>query len=181
MSSGSFLGVAKKVEQGVRELEWLSALAAKLKEIGSIEQAENEVRGRYDKAAKSLFELEVKVKASNKEVEIAEARKTRAEEVANRKLAEMQEMVNDTYAKAKKDADERIGAAASEVQSIKQGMEIEKQSLQVALERERLKLSRVQDDVEKATETLAELESKISAAKERAMKAYQETFRSEIK
>lgn len=180
MSSGSFLGVAKKVEQGVRDLEWLGALAAKLKEIGSVEQAESEVRGRYDKASKSLSELEGKVKAANKEVEVAEARKTRAEEVANKKLAEMQEMVNDTYVKAKKDSEERIGAAAAEVQTIKQGLEIERQSIQGALDRERLKLSRVQDDVEKATATLAELESKISAAKERAMKAYQETFRTEI-
>lgn len=177
----SFNSVAKKVEQGVRDLEWLSVLASKLKEIGSIEQAENEVRGRYEKSAAQLDKLSAEVATAENALKEAEARKFRAEEVANEKLKEMKEMVDDTYEKAKKESQKIIGAAASEVQTIKSDMALEKQSLNSVIERERLKLSRVKSDIEEATATLEIIEGKISVAKERAMKAYQETFRTEIK
>ncbi len=176
----SLIGITKKVEKVAREFEWLQELSDKLREIGSLDQAEGEIRSRHAKESTKLKALLEQVKSAQEAMEVAEERQAAAEDRANEKLKEMQEMVSATSAKAEARAAELIKGAETEAQQAKLKMEAERQSLKDRLEHERLELSRVKKEVEEATDTLKSIEDKISSAKERAMKAYQETFRTEI-
>lgn len=180
MSNVNFTAVSKRMEQGARDLQWVIDVAKKLKEIGSIEQAESDIQKRYNSTSKDMAALQTKVEFAEKELKALRIQKTEEEQIINNKIEAIKKVAEDIRTKAQIEGDNIITEALEEAKVTRDGLKSDLKSLEDRVKTELVKLSSVKDEVRKARDSLVSIETKVSSAKERAMKAYQETFRSEI-